>query len=124
MDLKENIEETFFIDPDSFETDPLDMPESLFNDAPPAVKKAKGQGNNLPPVKSLRSAISLADQVAFQSRLFRKDSSLYQSTVDHLDNLSTMAEAQAYLADVFPEWDQNFDDVRRFMAAVSRKIRK
>ena len=124
MDLKEKIEETFFIDPDSFETDPPCMPESLFDDAPPAIKKSKQAGDSLPPVKSLRSAISLADQVAFQSRLFRKDSSLYQSTVDHLDKLSTMAEAQAYLADVFPEWDQNSDDVRRFMTAVRRKIRK
>ncbi|MBR1405722.1 MAG: hypothetical protein IJ578_02150 [Bacteroidales bacterium] len=77
-----------------------------------------------PEVKSLRSAIALGDQVMFISRLFRKDSALYQDTVDRLNRTGTLKEAIAYLSETFPEWDLASDDVYKFMMAVRRKIRK
>ena len=77
-----------------------------------------------PEVKSLRSAIALGDQVMFISRLFRKDSALYQDTVDRLNRTSTLKEAISYLSETFPEWDLASDDVYKFMMAVRRKIRK
>ena len=77
-----------------------------------------------PEVKSLRSAIALGDQVLFISRLFRKDSALYQDTVDRLNRTGTLREAIAYLSETFPEWDLASDDVYKFMMAVRRKIRK
>lgn len=75
-------------------------------------------------VKSLRSAIALGDQVLFIARLFRKDSALYQDTVDRLNGTATLAEAIAYLSETFPEWDLGSDDVYKFMMAVRRKIRR
>ena len=75
-------------------------------------------------VKSLRSAIALGDQVLFIVRLFRKDSALYQDTVDRLNGTATLAEAIAYLSETFPEWDLGSDDVYKFMMAVRRKIRR
>ena len=77
-----------------------------------------------PEVRSLRSAIALGDQVLFINRLFRKDSSLYQTTIDILNNTSTLSEAIDYLSETFPEWDLESEDVYRFMMAVRRKIRK
>lgn len=77
-----------------------------------------------PEVKSLRSAIALGDQVLFIARLFRKDSALYQDTVDRLNATATLSDALAYLSETFPEWDLASDDVYKFMMAVRRKIRR
>ena len=77
-----------------------------------------------PEVKSLRSAIALGDQVLFIARLFRKDSALYQDTVDRLNSTATLADAISYLSGTFPEWDLASDDVYKFMMAVRRKIRR
>ena len=77
-----------------------------------------------PVVKSLRSAIALGDQVMFIARLFRKDSALYQDTVDRLNRTNTLSEAIGYLSETFPEWDLASDDVYKFMMAVRRRIRK
>lgn len=131
-----------------------DMPESLFGDAPEPIEDAgKGRRkagravyqtsaapkavvdamaakaawrNDMPgpEVRSLRSAIALGDQVVFINRLFRKDSSLYQTTIDTLNNTSTLSAAIDYLSETFPEWDLESEDVYRFMMAVRRKIRK
>ena len=131
-----------------------DMPESLFGDVPEPVGDAgKGRRRAPravyqtasapkavidamsakaawrvdmpgPEVRSLRSAIALGDQVVFINRLFRKDSSLYQSTIDILNNTPTLSAAIDYLSETFPEWDLESEDVYRFMMAVRRKIRK
>jgi len=122
-----------------------DLPENLFG-APAAVKpephshKSKVKSTLVldamagdaawrtdipgPEVKSLRSAIALGDQVVFINRLFRKDSALYQDTIDKLNVTGTLSEAIKYLSETFPEWDLNSDDVYRFMMAVRRRIRK
>ena len=122
-----------------------DLPEDLFG-APAAAKpaahvhKSKGKAPLVldamagdaawrtdipgPEVKSLRSAIALGDQVVFINRLFRKDSALYQDTVDRLNAMGSLSEAISYLSGTFPEWDLNSDDVYRFMMAVRRRIRK
>lgn len=77
-----------------------------------------------PEVRSLRSAIALGDQVVFINKLFRKDSALYQSTIDILNNTDKLSSAIDYLSETFPEWDLESDEVYRFMMAVRRKIRK
>lgn len=123
---------------------PEDMPESLFaeeeNPVTPKAKRSRSRKTAIvdamaekaawrtdipgPEVRSLRSAIALGDQVLFINRLFRKDSSLYQTTIDRLGEMSSLSEAINYLGDVFPEWNPESDDVYRFMMAVRRKIRK
>ena len=122
-----------------------DLPSGLFGEPEPApvgahVHKAKGKGpavldamagkaawrTDIPgsEVKSLRSAIALGDQVVFINRLFRKDSALYQDTIDRLNAMDSLSEAMDYLSGTFPEWDLDSDDVYRFMMAVRRRIRK
>lgn len=138
---------------DGISSDSDDMPESLFGDAPEPVESTKGRRRNPkavyqaasapktvvdamtakaawrsdmpgPEVRSLRSAIALGDQVIFINRLFRKDSALYQTTIDTLNNTATLSAAIDYLSETFPEWDLESEDVYRFMMAVRRKIRK
>ena len=58
------------------------------------------------------------------NRLFRKDSALYQDTIDRLNAMDSLSEAMDYLSGTFPEWDLDSDDVYRFMMAVRRRIRK
>ena len=122
-----------------------DLPSGLFGEPAPApaeshAHKAKGKGPAVldamagkaawrtdipgPEVKSLRSAIALGDQVVFINRLFRKDSALYQDTIDRLNAMDSLSEAMDYLSGTFPEWDLDSDDVYRFMMAVRRRIRK
>ena len=124
-----------------------DMPESLFGSGgeslpreekkPSARKGRRGASAEAPSgapawrtdipgpeVRSIRSAISLGDQVAFIGRLFRNDTALFQTTIDHLGQLRTLDEAVKYLGGIFPEWDQASDEVYRFMMAVRRKIRR
>ncbi|MBR6362588.1 MAG: hypothetical protein IKR88_04825 [Bacteroidales bacterium] len=122
-----------------------DLPSGLFGEPEPApaeshAHKAKGKGPAVldamagkaawrtdipgPEVKSLRSAIALGDQVVFINRLFRKDSALYQDTIDRLNAMDSLSETMDYLSGTFPEWDLDSDDVYRFMMAVRRRIRK
>lgn len=75
------------------------------------------------PVKSLRSAIGLGDQVLFIRRLFREDSALYQDTIERINGMTTLDAAIKYLTATFPEWKMDSEDVYRFMMAVRRKIR-
>lgn len=75
------------------------------------------------PVKSLRSAIALGDQVLFIRRLFRDDSALYQSTIEQLNSITSLARAVDYVTSTFPEWNMESEDVYRFMMAVRRKIK-
>lgn len=76
-----------------------------------------------PEVKDVRSAISLNDRVMFISSLFREDSMLFQDVVAHVNAMSSLDKAVAYLTETFPEWNMHSDAVYRFMMAVRRKIR-
>ena len=76
-----------------------------------------------PEVKDVRSAISLNDRAMFIANLFREDSMLYQDVVNHINGMSDLHKAVAYLQSTFPEWDMGSDAVYRFMMAVRRKIR-
>ena len=76
-----------------------------------------------PEVKDVRSAISLNDRVMFIANLFREDSMLFQDVVNHINGMSDLHKAVAYLQSTFPEWDMGSDAVYRFMMAVRRKIR-
>ena len=76
-----------------------------------------------PPVKDIRSAISLNDRVLFINSLFRQDAMLFQDTVTRIGAMPSLDAVCAYLAETFPEWKMNSDEVYRFMMAVRRKIR-
>lgn len=75
------------------------------------------------PVKNIRSAISLNDRVMFISSLFRRDSVLFQDTLERLNAMDSLAEAVKYLKCTFPEWAWGSETTYRFMMCVRRKLR-
>lgn len=75
-------------------------------------------------VNDIRSAIGLNDKALFVNALFRQDNALYQDTLRILNGMKTLAEAEKYLSENFPEWKTDSEDVYKFMMAVRRKISK
>lgn len=74
------------------------------------------------PVRDVRSAISLNDRVLFINMLFDEDPLAFQETLNTINQLGTLDDAVAYLAESRPSWDFESDTVYRFMMAVRRKI--
>jgi hypothetical protein len=73
-------------------------------------------------VRDIRSAISLNDRVLFINRLFDEDPVMFQETLTRLNQVETLDEAVAYLAETRPQWDLESEIVYRFMMALRRKI--
>ena len=74
------------------------------------------------PVKNIRSAISLYDRALFINTLFKEDYSQYDKTIADLNAMTDMDEAEAYLAERFPDWPASSDVVYRFMMSVRKKL--
>ena len=75
------------------------------------------------PLRNIRSGISLNDRVMFINGLFRKDSALFQDTLERLNEMNSLAAAVKYLKGTFPEWAWGSEMVYRFMMCVRRKLR-
>jgi hypothetical protein len=73
-------------------------------------------------VRDIRSAISLNDRVLFINRLFDEDPVMFQETLTRLNQVETLDDAVAYLAETRPQWDLESEIVYRFMMALRRKI--
>ena len=73
-------------------------------------------------VRDIRSAISLNDRILFINWLFGEDPMAFQDALTKINQMSTLDEAVAFLADAYPQWDMESDVVYRFMMAVRRKV--
>lgn len=73
-------------------------------------------------VKNIISAISLNDRVLLINVLFREDPILFQETIARFNDMGSLDEAVAYVAENFPDWDMNSEPVYRLMMAVRRKL--
>jgi hypothetical protein len=74
------------------------------------------------PISSIKGAIGLNDRFLFTRELFGNDSSRYESTIDHLDQLANLLEAIEYLEKNF-QWTKN-DASLKFMDLVKRRFEK
>jgi len=74
------------------------------------------------PIASIKGAIGLNDRFLFTRELFGNDSSRYESTIDHLDQLANLLEAIEYLEKNF-QWTRN-DASLKFMDLVKRRFEK
>ena len=75
------------------------------------------------PVRDIRSAIALNDRVLFINILFQQDAVRFQNTLNALNELESLPEAEDYLQTHFPQWNLDSEVVYRFMMAVRRKLR-
>ena len=75
------------------------------------------------PVRDIRSAIGLNDRVLLINTLFQQDAVRFQNTLNALNALGSLSEAEDYLLANFPQWNLDSEVVYRFMMAVRRKLR-
>ena len=73
-------------------------------------------------VRNILSAISLNDRVLFINTLFQEDPALFQSTIAQFNEMQSLTDAEAYIAEHFPAWNLDSDIAYRFMMAVRRKL--
>ena len=74
------------------------------------------------PVGNILSAISLNDRLLFINTLFKKDPILFQDTIRLFNGMDSLAAAEGYIQEHFPDWNLESDTVYRFMMAVRRKL--
>lgn len=75
------------------------------------------------PVNNILSGISLNDRVLFINTLFAEDPILFQATVNRLNAMGSLSEAEEFLLGEFKTWETGSEIVYRFMMAVRRKLR-
>ena len=71
-------------------------------------------------IESIKSTITIADRFRFQRELFSGNGALMGSTIDELDAMSTLAEAEAYIAKNFT-WSTDNQAVQDFLSILARR---
>lgn len=71
-------------------------------------------------IESIKSAITIADRFRFQRELFSGNGALMGSVIDELDAMSTLAEAEAYIAKNF-KWSVDNQAVQDFLSILARR---
>ena len=76
---------------------------------------------SLSPINDIKKAINLNDRFRFQKELFNNDNNLYNNTVDAINALRTIEEAQSYITTRFA-WDFDQDIAQEFIQLVQRRF--
>lgn len=71
-------------------------------------------------IEDISKVISLGDRFLFQRELFANNGESMQKTIQQLNTLSSIEEAQTYLLKKF-SWDKESATVERFMQLISRR---
>ena len=89
-----------------------------------ALPKGYAWQNDLPgsAVSNVLSAIGLNDRMLLINTLFGEDAALFRATIDEFNAMSSFDEAQAYVAERFPDWNLSSEPVYRLMMAVRRRL--
>jgi hypothetical protein len=74
------------------------------------------------PIASIKGSIGLNDRFLFTRELFGNDGTLFESTIDQLDQFTTILEAVEYLEKHF-QWIKNNASLK-FMELVKRRFEK
>ncbi len=100
-----------------------DVEDELVAEEPVAVvevEKTVTTGTLLPPVEDIRKAISLGDRFLFQRELFAGNGELMNKTIDKLNALSSLEEAQKYISKHF-SWDTESQAYELFTNILKRR---
>ena len=73
-----------------------------------------------PPISNIREAISIGDRFLFQRELFRQDGELMNKTIDHLNQLSSLSDAMAYIEKKF-QWNNETPAYELFVNILKRR---
>ncbi len=110
--IEETPVETPYIASPQADTEPQRENEPL---SPPAG----GVGGGFP-ITDIRKAISLGDRFLFQRELFAGNGELMNKTIDHLNDLSSLNEALAYIAKHF-DWNTDSPAYELFTNILKRR---
>ncbi len=84
------------------------------------VEKTATTATLLPPIEDIRKAISLGDRFLFQRELFAGNGELMNKTIDKLNALSSLEEAQKYISKHF-SWDTESQAYELFTNILKRR---
>ena len=76
-----------------------------------------------PAINDLKKAIGINDRFLFQRELFAGNTELFNSTVDQINALNNLSEAETFIASNF-DWSANQDTAHEFMSLVKRRFQK
>ncbi|MDR0294610.1 MAG: hypothetical protein LBH91_00220 [Prevotellaceae bacterium] len=71
-------------------------------------------------VNDIAKAISINDRLLFIKELFGK-AEIFTQTVKYLNGLQSFDEAQQYLAEAFPHWDNTGSTAQLFLSIIHRR---
>ncbi|NLK79923.1 MAG: hypothetical protein GX281_04315 [Bacteroidales bacterium] len=63
----------------------------------------------------LKDTIPLNDKFLYLKVLFLDDAKLYEATLNHLQTLENVQQAEDYLAQQFPTWEVSSPAVQKFL---------
>ncbi len=68
--------------------------------------------------RPLKEVIPLNDRFLYEKVLFSQDRDLYNKTLTELQDVKTMQQAEAYLAERFPHWELSSPAVQKFLTQL------
>ena len=68
--------------------------------------------------RPLKEVIPLNDRFLYEKVLFSQDRDLYDKTLAKLQEVKTMQQAEAYLAEHFPHWELSSPAVQKFLTQL------
>ena len=68
--------------------------------------------------RPLKEVIPLNDRFLYEKVMFSQDRDLYNKTLTELQDVKTMQQAEAYLAERFPHWELSSPAVQKFLTQL------
>ncbi|NLA25264.1 MAG: hypothetical protein GX879_09895 [Bacteroidales bacterium] len=72
------------------------------------------------PISDIKLAIGVGDRFLFIKELFNGDGDVFNNTIEHLNSLISIEDANSYLNNKF-NWSSESNTVKHFMSIVQRK---
>ncbi|MBI9066784.1 MAG: hypothetical protein JEZ09_05785 [Salinivirgaceae bacterium] len=93
------------------------------NDMLAGIKSRKDLASSIKdkPIENLKKEIKINDRIWYVNELFNKNNSLYESTINELNNASNLDAALSYLFKNF-NWDQNKKSTISFLELIFRRF--
>ena len=100
---------------------PQEQPEERKTIADAAQQSSDTVASIVPKVEDLKKAISVGDRFLFQRELFGGNGELMNKTIAVLNELPSLADAEAYIAKSFPDWNKESNAYELFCNLLKRR---
>ena len=100
---------------------PQEQPEERKTIADAAQQSSDTVASIVPKVEDLKKAISVGDRFLFQRELFGGNGELMNKTIAVLNELPSLADAEAYITKSFPDWNKESNAYELFCNLLKRR---